>query len=119
MLLQSASQLLKHTRLHDRSRCSNCRVLRHCAHGACRQLMAQQLTFSAFQIGELRYLASWSAHLATISLRLPAQQLEAVCSCVSKHPKQLRPGDRSNLEKAFRTWAFQPGLALLGQLAGA
>ncbi|KAI7836191.1 hypothetical protein COHA_009917 [Chlorella ohadii] len=69
--------------------------------------------------GTLPYLAGWANSLAAIGLRLSAQQLKAVCSCVSKHPKQLRPGDRSNLEKAFRTWAFQPGLALLGQLAGA
>ncbi len=70
----------------------------------------------ATQKGELLYLAGWANILAGIGLRLPAQQLEAVCGYVSKHPKQLQARERSDWEKAFRTWGYQPGLVLLGQL---
>ena len=67
------------------------------------------------QIGKLPYLAGWAATLAAIGLRLPEQQLEAVCSYVGRHPQQQQ-GDRRYFEKAFRAWGCQPGLALLGQM---
>ncbi|PRW60544.1 alpha beta-hydrolase isoform B [Chlorella sorokiniana] len=64
----------------------------------------------------LRYLASWASHLAAIGLRLPDQQLEALCSYVGQHAKQLRAGDRACLQRAFETWGYQPGLALLASM---
>lgn len=68
---------------------------------------------AVLQEGELLYLASWSAHLAAIGLRLPQQQLEAVCRYVSKHPRQLNRGDAKSLRTAFKAWGYQPGLAML------
>ena len=65
------------------------------------------------QTGELPYLASWAACLAGIGLRLPAQQLEALCSYVGDNREELQPIDRKNLLRAFQAWGYQPGLALL------
>ena len=65
------------------------------------------------QGGELRFLASWTAHLADIGLRLPEQQLEAHCSYVSQHRQQLSKGYRLQLQRA---WGYQPGLARLARL---
>jgi len=65
------------------------------------------------QKGELPYLAAWAEVLATISVRLPPQQLEAVCSFVGQHLQELTPRDRERLLKAFEAWGYEPGLALL------
>ena len=65
------------------------------------------------QTGELPYLASWAAILAAIGLRLPEQQLVALCSYVGRHRQQLQPMDRKKLMSAFEAWGHQPGLALL------
>ena len=67
----------------------------------------------ALQAGELPYLAGWAAHPADIGLRLPEQQLEALCSYVGQHGRQLSKGDRKKLQRAFQAWGYQPGLALL------
>ncbi|PRW60220.1 Tbc2 translation chloroplastic [Chlorella sorokiniana] len=64
--------------------------------------------------GELPYLAGWASCLAAIGLRLPEQQLKALCSYVRKHLQQLSKGCRKQLRAAFETWGYQPGLALLG-----
>ena len=66
------------------------------------------------QKGELAYLGGWAAILAAIGLRLPQQQLEALCSYVGRHKQQLNRGDRKELMRAFEAWGHQPGLALLG-----
>ena len=66
------------------------------------------------QKGELPYLAGWAACLAAIGLRLPGQQLEALCSYVDSHRQQLNPGYKKLLLSAFEAWACQPGLVLLG-----
>ncbi|PRW60376.1 RAP domain [Chlorella sorokiniana] len=63
--------------------------------------------------GGLSYLASWASHLAAIGLRLPEQQLEAICSYVSTHLQQLSKGHVKLLRTAFEAWGYQPGLALL------
>ena len=68
------------------------------------------------QTGELPYLAAWAAHLAGISLRLPEQQLEALCSYMGQHGRQLSKGSRLQLRRAFDAWGYQPGLALLARL---
>ena len=66
------------------------------------------------QTGELAYLAGWAAILAAIGLRLPGQQLEALCSYVDRHMQQLNRGVRKDLVRAFGAWGYQPSLALLG-----
>ena len=64
--------------------------------------------------GELAYLAGWATNLAAIGLRLPGQQLAALCSYVDRHRQLLNRGDRKKLMRAFEAWGHQPGLALLG-----
>jgi len=66
------------------------------------------------QTGELPYLASWASHPAAIGLRLPEQQLEAVCGYVGRHMQELTPHDRERMLRAFKAWGHQPGVALLG-----
>ena len=73
----------------------------------------------ALQVGALPYLASWAAHLADIGLRLPEQQLEALCSYVGRHGRQLSKGHRQQLQRAFDSWGYQPGVALMARLDGA
>ena len=69
------------------------------------------------QGGELPYLAGWAANLAGIGLQLPEQQLEALCSYVSRQGQAISKGHRLQLERAFNAWGYQPGVALLGRLA--
>ena len=72
-------------------------------------------TWSAVQGDQLPYLAGWAAQLVAIGLRLPEQQLAAICSYVGRHMEQLKRGDRKNLLNAFESWGHQPGLALLSR----
>ena len=71
---------------------------------------------AVLQKGKLPYLASWAASLAAIGLRLPEQQLGALCSYLRQHGRQLKEGDRMDLQRAFEAWGHQPGLALLARL---
>ncbi len=65
------------------------------------------------QGGAPSFLASWAGLLAAIGLRLPAQQLESLCSYVGQQLQELQPIDRSSLQRAFKAWGYQPGLELL------
>lgn len=71
------------------------------------------------QIGKVDFLASWAARLAAVGLRLPEQQLEALCQYVASHRQLLQARDRSQLQQAFDKWCYQRGQALLAKLAAA